>query len=183
MKLKNILLIIFIIIIAIIIVLGIKIYNINKNNKNNLEINSNNNYKTIELDFKDNNMVKSYEEFFAINNALKKYINYAFNKNTKALYSILDKDYIEKNNITEENIINKIDQIDKSEIIIKEMYYKDQNDYNSLYLVKAYIYDYNEKEYDSTYSGEIERDYKKVAAYVIVDKYDSTFSIIPTKYE
>ena len=181
MKVKNILLIIFIIIIVMIIALGFKIYKINKNNGNNLE--SNNNTKTIELDFKDNNMVKSYEEFFAVNNAFTKYINYSFKQDAKAFFSILDKNYVEKNNITEENVIDKIGQIDKSEIIIKEMYYKEQNDYNTSYLVKAYLYDYNEKEYDLAYSGELERDYKKVAAYVIVDKYDSTFSIIPTKYE
>ena len=154
-----------------------KIYNMQSSDKSNNEITQ----EGIKLENQtvEKKVVDSYEIYYSVINAVQKYILYNSNKDSKAVYALLDKNYISDNGITENNVLEKVKNIEKTELLVKEMYCEEINQYNKKYYVNAYIYEYNENEYNTTYKGNIERNYEKFNICVLVDDFNSTFSVIP----
>lgn len=54
-------------------------------------------------------VVDEYNVFFSNVSYINEYVSYVSNKNVNVLYSLLDSDYIENNDITTDNIMNKIE--------------------------------------------------------------------------
>ncbi len=168
---------IFLIIIILIILILTQLMKKRNNNENNVE----NNLKEMTNDNVETLYVNSYYDYYAIQNAVQRYIVYCYNEDKEAVFNLLDENYKDENKITIENIFEKIKRIDKTEIVIKEMKYEEYNTFNKKIYVNGYIYEYNGKEYDPTYEENIEREYEEINLCVVVDEYNSTFSIIPQK--
>lgn len=177
MKNKKTLILLLSIMIIVVIYLIFKVFSIQNSNESNNQIAQNKvqeKNQTVEK-----KIVDSYEIYYSVMNAVQKYILYNSNNDKEAVYALLDKNYIADNGITKENVIEKVKKIEKTELLIKEMYCEETNDYNKKYYVHAYIYEYNENEYDTTYNGDIERNYEEFNICVLVDEFNSTFSVIP----
>ena len=75
-------------------------------------------------------LVNDYNRFYTVSSCVTKYLNTLSSNNVENILTILDKNYKEKNNITEDNIynyINKVDDVDS--FSPRKMYYKETNNY------------------------------------------------------
>ena len=101
--------------------------------------------------------------YYTVDSLVKNYITHLNNNDKKEIYNILDKDYIQENNITEENVLLKIEQysnIEKSKI--KNIYELSGSRYTTYYIE----YNINDKNIYFT---------------INTDFINKTFSIIPIK--
>lgn len=81
--------------------------------------------------------VTEYNTYFSVLNNLNQYLFYVSSKNNIAVYNALARDYIAKNNINSNNVLEKINTIEENvSIKAKEMYYKEENN-NYIYFVKG----------------------------------------------
>lgn len=89
--------------------------------------------------------VKEYNTFFSTSKYVNSYLNYLSNSDEKAVYDLLYKEYIEEHEITEYNILSKLDYYPKNvSVKVKQMeYVKIKNNY--VYHVKGKLIqnDYN----------------------------------------
>lgn len=61
--------------------------------------------------------------YYTVENCIQQYMNYNKNQQVEAIYQMLNQDYIEKNNITQNNLFNIVAPIQQEgELSIKEMY-------------------------------------------------------------
>lgn len=155
-KYKDYIIIIIILILILVSIIGINVLN-GKDNKNTQE----------KITFK---LEDSYDKFFTIDSCVNKYIEFLTKKDVSSLLEVLNKKYIENNNITQNNLFNYIDNLDGIySFTSKEIYTSNSND---IY----YIYGFLNKE---NIDG-IESKTKKF--YLInVDEENSTFDIQPIK--
>lgn len=171
-KIKNTIIIILIILLicTFLIVFILKKDKTNKNDKKSNE--------TTYIETKKATMekVKTFEEYVIVKNIINRYLVYNSMENTEALYSMLSKDYIESNNITKQNIMGKIKNVKKTNFVIDEINCQELNEYNAKYFVECSIYTNTD---NGKNEGIKQRDYEKMSFQVILDKYNTTFSIIP----
>lgn len=120
--------------------------------------------------------VKTYEEYVIVKNIINRYLVYNSLENAEALYNMLDKDYIKSKNITKYNLMDKIKNINKTEFIINEINYQELNEFSTKYIVKCSIYSNTENDNNQEIK---QRDYEEMVFQVILDKFNTTFSIIP----
>lgn len=118
--------------------------------------------------------VDNRNEYFAVKTCIQKYLQNIIVQNSEVLYNLLDKDFISKNNITVENVLENIDENGKyyDEIILEidEMYtIKNENDL-AVYFIYGKIAETYEEEFQDFY------------IMVRLDKTNDTFSILPRKY-
>lgn len=116
-------------------------------------------------------LVNDYNRFYTVSSCVTKYLNTLSSNNVENILTILDKNYKEKNKVTEDNIYNYIDKVDDVyNFSPRKMYYKkSDND-----VTKYYVYGTIEK---STINQSDEaKDY-----YIIVylDSQNMTFSVEP----
>lgn len=128
-----------IIIIFLIISVAIILNNIFKiNNKEITEINNiimEDNKEEI-VDAKNLETVKSATAYFTVQSCVNKYINYLSNKDKENIIILLDSDYLEKNNINEENVLEKIEEIPENTLFEAEKMYVEiiSDDVNKYYV-------------------------------------------------
>lgn len=157
LKNKNIILIIIFIVLVLLLIFLTK-----KDNSNNESTNDLSTQYILLTDIND---------FFTVEGCVNRYINSLSNKETDNLMKLLDKDYIEKNLINQNNILSKLDSIDgmhsfSAKKIYVEAISKNTNNY--------YVYGLLKK--DTINSNDLGNDY-----YIIVkiDKEKLLFSITP----
>ena len=127
MKKNNLFLLIVVIILSIILVL---LFNINTNNSKSNNDKNHDNYI----------LLKDYSRFFTINSCIYKYISYLSGNNSEDLLSVLDKDYVEKNNIDVNNVYEHLDKLNGNYTFkSKKIYYKKINDNYITYYVYGYL--------------------------------------------
>lgn len=116
-------------------------------------------------------LVNDYNRFYTVSSCVTKYLNTLSSNNVENILTILDKNYKEKNKVTEDNIYNYIDKVDDVyNFSPRKMYYKKVNNY----ITKYYIYGTIEK--STIDSSSDKKDY-----YIIVylDSQNMTFAIEP----
>lgn len=115
--------------------------------------------------------VNEYNTFFTVTSYINDYINNISNQDSSSLYDVLYSDYIDKKNITLNNIYNNIEEypINSSVKVIKMEYVKVKNDY--IYYVKGKV---NQITFDG--KQEIDNNFKVV---VITDFDTLSFAIYP----
>lgn len=115
--------------------------------------------------------VNEYNTFFTVTNYINDYINNISNQDSSSLYDVLYSDYIDKKNITLNNIYNNIEEypINSSVKVIKMEYVKVKNDY--IYYVEGKV---NQITFDG--KQEIDNNFKVV---VITDFDTLSFAIYP----
>lgn len=115
--------------------------------------------------------VNEYNTFFTVTSYINDYINNISNQDSSSLYDVLYSDYIDKKNITLNNIYNNIEEypINSSVKVIKMEYVKVKNDY--IYYVEGKV---NQITFDG--KQEIDDNFKVV---VITDFDTLSFAIYP----
>lgn len=86
--------------------------------------------------------VDSKSIIYSIDNCIKKYLSNIDNNLNTALYNILDKEYIQKNNIKIDNVIESVNYFANKKYTIKEIYYLDARS-QIPYIVSGQLYDNN----------------------------------------
>lgn len=134
------------------------------------------NYRNL-LNKKINNdkifLVKEYGRFFSISNAADKYISYLNKRDKNNLILLLNKNYLEINNITNQNILNKLTLLEENNEFnfeARKMYYEniDKN------MIRYYIYGYLNKNVMEEYSKP--KDYYLI---IDLDENNKTFEVTP----
>lgn len=115
--------------------------------------------------------VNEYNTFFTVTSYINDYINNISNQDSSSLYDVLYSDYIDKKNITLNNIYNNIEEypMNSSVKVIKMEYVKVKNDY--IYYVEGKV---NQITFDG--KQEIDNNFKVV---VITDFDTLSFAIYP----
>lgn len=109
--------------------------------------------------------------FYNVKNCVQNYIDYINDENYEAIYKILDKNYIDENNITIENLKENITKLEVNKFIASEINGKEENIDISIYFVYG-------KLVNDEYTVEEEK-----AFTVIIDNSQSVFAIIPRSLE
>ena len=114
--------------------------------------------------------VKSREDFYTVKSCIDEYINYIVTNNSEALYNILDKYYMQQNNINQNNILEKLVRINEYQVFAPtRMNYIELNN-KQIYMVYGKIREdklnerANEVEFNLT---------------VTMNKQNNSYSIIP----
>lgn len=116
-------------------------------------------------------LLDDYSRFFTVNSCVYKYINYLQSKNSSNLLKVLDKNFIQLNNINENNLYDYLENINGNySFVSKEIYYEKINDK----YIKYYVYGY-------LIEDKIDEKGKKFDRYYVVtfDLENYLFSIIP----
>lgn len=122
---------------------------------------------------KDFEIVTSTSKFYTVSNCINRYLTYLSAGDTENLMLLLNKSYKNKNNITSNNLFDKIDKFDELYSFQARKMYQDVINDN---VTKYYVYGYLIKEgIDDSFVQE------KVDYYFIVylDSKNSTYSIEP----
>ncbi len=121
--------------------------------------------------------VKSAVSYFTVQNCINKYLGYVAQNNAEAIYSVLDKGYIEKNNITTSNVLEIIKRYENSIAYSARQIYLEQTnqDIDKYYAIGTIT---------SYYAGDEEFENEEIldenACFEVNLNYDNmTFSITP----
>ncbi len=148
---------------VIILLFGLLIFLTKKNVNNKVDNNSNNEFNYI--------ILTNASDFFTIEGCVNRYLNVLTNKETDNLMKLLDSEYISKNNITKNNVLSKIDNLDGIYSFNAKKIYTEKID---KYVSNYYVYGLLKK--DMLDGNDLGTDY-----YIIVkmDKERLLFSITP----
>lgn len=119
------------------------------------------------------NIVTSSSNFYTVSSCVNRYLNYIYQQDNNSILDVLSDNYISKNNINKNNVIDKIGKLDKKYgFEARKMYEQEVNDNVKKYYVKGFLV---EESLSDNYQIE------KVNYYLIVylDSKNSTYSIEP----
>ncbi len=163
---KNLLIIIVILIIGIICIWNL--LNKENNQENNITQNE-------VLEQNEYTEVKSATSFFTVQECVNKYLNYIVEEDEKSIYRILDEQYINDFNVTESNVLNKVEDINESVNFSAEKMYVSGlgEDYQTYYVSGTLSND-----------GEdlIDTEVEKLNITINLDLDNMIFSVIPYGY-
>lgn len=117
-------------------------------------------------------LLNDYSRFFTINSCINKYVtSLQYNKYDNVL-KLLDKDYVEKNNISSDNVVDFVDNLDGNyNYITKKVFYTELSEKVINYYVKGYLVS---DELDNISNDKIDKYY-----IVKFDLNNNLFSITP----
>ncbi len=119
--------------------------------------------------------VKDRNDFFTVQSCVNKYLIYVTQKDTSNLYKLLDERYIKEFNITEQNILDHVEDLSGDAMFkAKKMYYEKIAE-------NVYTY-YISGEVAESYMGEEEPNKEEMNITVNTDINNMTFSIVPFGY-
>ena len=121
-------------------------------------------------------IVQNYTNFFTVNSCLSRYITYLASKNTEDLLLVLNDSYKKTNNITKDNVLDYLGNINENTTYkSKKMYYENLS--NSVQ--KYYVYGQISEE--SIYQETLleKTNYKDIYYIVYMDFDNKIFSIEP----
>lgn len=85
-------------------------------------------------------LVDDYSRFFTINSCAYKYITYLSSNKTDDLISVLDEEYVSKNNIDTNNVYNYVNKLSGNySFKSKKIFYQDSDDKIIKYFVYGYL--------------------------------------------
>ena len=110
--------------------------------------------------------------YFTVKSCVDTYVKYISEQNNEALYGILDKTYIEQNNINKNNILSSISVLEGKNIDfnIQEMRVKDEDEEIQVYYIKGMLRNENDNK-------------KQIQLTVNIDMTNKVFTIMPEAEE
>ena len=117
------------------------------------------------------NIVKNYSNFYTVNSCVYRYLTYVANENKTSILNVLDEEYVNSNNITEENVLSFLTKYEGNiSFESVKMYEEEINKNITKYYVKGNVI-----------NDIIDSDAELTEAYFIVklDKKEQVFSIMP----
>lgn len=119
--------------------------------------------------------VKERNEFYTAVSCVNKYLEYIYYKDAQATYECLNQSYIEGKEITENNVLDKVEKIDsKCSFTAKTMYAQEIEQGIIQY------YAYGKLTRDSETEGSI--DIKDLYISIIINRKTGSFTILPDTY-
>ena len=121
------------------------------------------------------NIVTNYSNFYTVDSCLNRFIIYLSSKDIDSIMSIMNDDFIKKNDITKDNVLDLFDEVDDgASFVSKKIYYTKVNKNIDKYYVYGSI-EYSELQIDNSSTT------KSYDAYFIVyiDTYNRLYSIEP----
>lgn len=136
--------IIAIFIISIIAIVLLSIISLENFKRDNNDVNDNDREKiSLETEKKEDmslDEVKNPHMYFTVEACINKYLEYIANNNKEAIYKVLDSNYIQIFNITQENILEYVEKVDNDfNVLITEMYVEEVDNDNQVYYAKGII--------------------------------------------
>lgn len=123
---------------------------------------------------KQKDKVKEVNTFYTVRNCIERYLGYVAQKDIESLMQVLDKSYIQKEQITSINIEEKINDLGVSKIYTAKTMYQEKNDENiKTYYVSGTVRD------DIM---DMQTEEKPFYVTVKLDTVNQTFSIMPEGY-
>lgn len=121
---------------------------------------------------KEITQVKSASAFFTAQYCANKYLGYVSDDDLESVYKVLDYQYITENNITKQNVMEKIEDIpEQAQLKVEKMYLEKIDDNNSKYYMSGLLVQ------DTSEGDVVLQDNFNIA--VILDFENMIFSIIP----
>lgn len=117
-------------------------------------------------------LLNNYSRFFTIESCMYRFISYIQDNQVDSLLKVLDEDYIEKNAINKDNVLEFVGSLEGfNTFTAKKIYYNDLNDN----MIEYYVYGQIVSEAIDTYS------YYGVDRYyiVVMDTENMTYSVEP----
>ncbi len=173
MNLKKWLLVIFSIIIILMIIF-IVILTLPKDEKLQENYERQDGAEEITIKYNDIEKLKDRNTFFTVSSCVDKYLVAVYSEEVQTIYDLLSREYISKNKIKIDNLLNKIDNYDEMQIFSADTIYEVNNTENiSTYYVEGTIRD--------DIFGE--QNTKETNFYIAVqlDKVNRTYAIIPNE--
>lgn len=122
------------------------------------------------------NIVENYSEFYTVDSCVYRFTTYLSSNDTESILLSISDSYKEKNNINENNVIDKFTSVEEDSIFVaQKMYYEIINKN----VTKYYVYGNIQK--NQIFDNDIINTLEKTSMYLIVylDKENKTFSIEP----
>lgn len=117
-------------------------------------------------------LLNDYSRFFTINSCINKYVTSLQNNKYDNVLKLLDKNYVEENNISSDNVSNYVDNLDGNyNYITKKVFYTELSEKVINYYVKGYLVS---DELDNISNDKIDKYY-----IVKFDLTNNLFSITP----
>lgn len=117
-------------------------------------------------------LLNDYSRFFTINSCINKYVTSLQNNKYDNVLKLLDKNYVEENNISSDNVSNYVDNLDGNyNYITKRVFYTELSEKVINYYVKGYLVS---DELDNISNDKIDKYY-----IVKFDLTNNLFSITP----
>lgn len=115
--------------------------------------------------------VVEYSAFFSVVNDINKYLFYNYSKNSTALYQVLNKEFVTKNNLNTSNVLTKLELFENNVTFKAMQMYYEENGNNILYYVigNLLVSNYEEMEVIK----------ENVKLFVLVDYRSLSYSIYP----
>ena len=151
MKANKIVFIFIIILIMICCIVGILVLN-NKKSSNKMV---SDNILATNINDSDNkistNEVDNSAMYFTVKNCVNTYLKYISTNNAEAVYGVLDKEFINDNNINVNNVINELKKVQGNDqsIYINQMRVKNEGEEIQTYYIDGSIIDENSSKYDT----------------------------------
>lgn len=169
---RKILVVIIVLVIIVLIILGILLKESNTDS---------NNIENLTNSVVDKNTIENLEEvkgataYFTVESCVNKYITYVSMQDKDSVYKLLDNKYIQENNITENNVLEKIDNMNELAIFeADKMYVQEIDENNSKYYVSGLI---KQEDIGNVEQKTVINDNYNIA--VVLNFKDMIFSVIP----
>ncbi len=147
---------------VVLVIISLVIFSLKNEKEDNKDTNDYSKYK----------LVTDYSRFFTVNSCIYKYIVFLETEDFDNLFKVLDKDYVENNNLNSNNIYNYISKLEGNNSFVSKKMYSEEisSDY-----IRYYVYGY-------LYLDDLDSPKKSGENYYIVDLdlKNELFSITPS---
>lgn len=135
-KSKKVLLVMGIVVVLLIIIIIILLINNTKNEQQNTDIIGGGTYGDKETQT-DKELVENTTVFFTVENCINDYVSYIQEQDNKAIYNLLDENYVKNNKININNVKDYIENFNSNEMFIATKMYEQRKENINTYIVEG----------------------------------------------
>lgn len=169
-KSKKILLAMGIVVVLLIIIIIILLINNTKNEQQNTDIIGGGTYGDKETQT-DKELVENTTVFFTVENCINDYVSYIQEQDNKAIYNLLDENYVKNNKININNVKDYIENFNSNEMFIATKMYEQRKENINTYIVEGLK---DDSEYNTNLYYIVEFDINK-STYNITPLFDNNY--------
>lgn len=169
-KSKKVLLVMGIVVVLLIIIIIILLINNTKNEQQNTDIIGGGTYGDKETQT-DKELVENTTVFFTVENCINDYVSYIQEQDNKAIYNLLDENYVKNNKININNVKDYIENFNSNEMFIATKMYEQRKENINTYIVEGLK---DDSEYNTNLYYIVEFDINK-STYNITPLFDNNY--------
>ena len=169
-KSKKVLVAMGIVVVLLIIIIIILLINNTKNEQQNTDIIGGGTYGDKETQT-DKALVENTTVFFTVENCINDYVSYIQEQDNKAIYNLLDENYVKNNKININNVKDYIENFNSNEMFIATKMYEQRKENINTYIVEGLK---DDSEYNTNLYYIVEFDINK-STYNITPLFDNNY--------